>query len=148
MAYTTPPTFADGNFLTATQLNILSDDIEYLYGRSLMPNPGFYRGANLESVNGAPVTREGWSLMHLSNSFRYRLETVQGTMNYVKIRINGQTVLDDQPVVKRSHPYVWEDTVSIASLGLTVGTFYDIEVVLDGNTALDVIRVVYLGEEW
>ena len=32
MAYGTPPTFADASILTATQLNILSGDIEYLYG--------------------------------------------------------------------------------------------------------------------
>ena len=32
MAYTTPPTFNTGDILSATQLNILSDDIEYLNG--------------------------------------------------------------------------------------------------------------------
>lgn len=32
MAYTTPPTFGAGTALPASQLNILSDDIEYLYG--------------------------------------------------------------------------------------------------------------------
>lgn len=32
MAWTTPPTFAAGTVLTAAQLNILSDDLTYLYG--------------------------------------------------------------------------------------------------------------------
>ena len=32
MAYTRPPTFVNGGILGATQLNIFSDDLEYLYG--------------------------------------------------------------------------------------------------------------------
>lgn len=32
MAYTTPPTFTTGSILSAAQLNILSDNIEYLNG--------------------------------------------------------------------------------------------------------------------
>lgn len=39
MAYTTPPTFNTSDALTATQLNILSDDIEYLYGYVVAINP-------------------------------------------------------------------------------------------------------------
>jgi hypothetical protein len=35
MAYTTPPTFVADDVLEADQLNVLSDDIAYLYGQSL-----------------------------------------------------------------------------------------------------------------
>jgi hypothetical protein len=34
MPYTAPPTFVDGDDLPAADLNVLSDDIEYLYGVS------------------------------------------------------------------------------------------------------------------
>ena len=39
MAYQTPPTFVTGGILSAAQLNILSDDIEYLNGFSVSSNP-------------------------------------------------------------------------------------------------------------
>ena len=45
MPYQTPPTFADGNILTSAQLNILSDDIEYLYGLTEFVNVPFSTGA-------------------------------------------------------------------------------------------------------
>jgi hypothetical protein len=32
MSYTTPPTFVSGDILTAAELNVLGDDIVYLYG--------------------------------------------------------------------------------------------------------------------
>jgi hypothetical protein len=32
MAYTSPPTFVNGNILTASQLNLLADDVQFLAG--------------------------------------------------------------------------------------------------------------------
>ncbi len=40
MAWTTPPTFVNGAVLSAAQMNILSDDIEYLRGFVSGANPG------------------------------------------------------------------------------------------------------------
>lgn len=40
MAWTSPPTFSSGAVLTASQLNILSDDLEYLHGYVSGQNPG------------------------------------------------------------------------------------------------------------
>lgn len=39
MAYTPPPTFTDGQTASAAQLNVLRDDIQYLYGIAQAPNP-------------------------------------------------------------------------------------------------------------
>lgn len=39
MAWSNPPTFASGAILSATSLNALSDDIEYLYGFVSGANP-------------------------------------------------------------------------------------------------------------
>jgi hypothetical protein len=41
MPYTTPPTFVDGQIVSAAQLNILSDDIEFLNGVMAGPNIPF-----------------------------------------------------------------------------------------------------------
>lgn len=43
MPYTTPPTFVDDSVLSAAQLNILADDIEYLNGLSQSVNIPFAR---------------------------------------------------------------------------------------------------------
>lgn len=39
MAYTPPPTFTDGQVASAAALNVLRDDIQWLYGIAQAPNP-------------------------------------------------------------------------------------------------------------
>ena len=56
MAWTTPPTFSDGAILSASQLNILSADLEYLYALLQAPQPAsstLYANRDLNSTNNS-----------------------------------------------------------------------------------------------
>lgn len=145
MSYTPPPTFVTGAYLSSAQLNILSDDIEYLRGHQLAPVRHFYRQNNIEST-GPRTDRGGWSVMHLTNTFRYRIKVVQGTFSEIRILANGQQVFQENQ--NRSNPYTWDGTANISSLNLTEGAIYGIEVRLTGTTGTSIAEVQYLGEDW
>lgn len=147
MSYTPPPTFVTGAYLSAAQLNILSDDIEYLRGQQLTPGRNFYRQDNIETVGtGTVTTRGGWSVMHLSNTFRYRIDVVQGTFSEIRILANGQQVFQENQ--NRSNPYTWNGTADITSLNLTEGAIYGIAVRLTGTSGTCIAEVKHLGEDW
>ncbi len=141
MAWTTPPTFADGNYLTAANLNILSDDIEYLYGRALQTNPGFV----IQYVNDSDYSNDtvsGWAIKHVSNTLRYRL-VITGSVDYVYIRYNSVTV------VTKTAAGTFNETVDVTSLGLTVGDIYPLSVTIRADSGQSAgCEVQYLGEEW
>lgn len=150
MSYTSPPTFVTGAYLSAAQLNILSDDIEYLRGQQLMPMTGMFRQDNLESWNNVSTSRGGWSVMHLTNTFRYRIVLVQGTSNLLRIHANGNLVYEDTNTRTRVNntDYVWSATVSISSLPLTEGAIYGLQVTFRGPSGQNIVKVEYLGEDW
>ena len=67
MAYTVRPTFADTNILTAAQLNILSDDVEYLYGLVSgvnIPFNSIKTTINLRSNNNQWLLRHAYKYLH------------------------------------------------------------------------------------
>lgn len=141
MSWGTPPTFADGDYLTAAKLNILSDDVEYLYGRSLQVNPGFVVKYVNDSDNSND-TVSGWSILHVSNTLRYRL-LITGGVDYVYIRYNGTTVATKTTIG------TFNETVSVAALGLTVGDIYPLSVTIRADPGeLATCEVQYLGEEF
>lgn len=75
MAYTAIPTQTDGATLTATYLNTVADDIEFLYGVVQAPNPGFPAiYATLTSESPAYVT-----LVHRHDNLLYRITAVGAT---------------------------------------------------------------------
>lgn len=141
MAWATPPTFADGNYLTAANLNILSDDIEYLHGRALQVNPGFV----VKTVNDSDNSNDtvgGWSILHQSNTLRYRL-MIYGDLDYCYIRYNNVQIVNKTAIG------TYDETVNVASLGLTVGGIYPLSVTIrcvSGADKLAGCEVQYLGE--
>lgn len=118
MAWTTPPTFADGDYLTAAKLNALSNNQEHLYGMSRQVNPGFPMRVLNDSDNSTD-TVTGGAVMHLTNTFFYRLYFT-GTADFIYIRYNNVQIWN----VNNPTPGVLTGTVDIASLGLTIGAFY------------------------
>jgi len=67
MAYSAPPTFVNGNVLTAAQLNILSDDVEYLYGLVSgvnIPFNSITTTINLRSNNNQWLLRHAYQYLH------------------------------------------------------------------------------------
>lgn len=145
MGYTPPPTFVTGGWLSAAQLNILSDDVEYLRGHQLTPVRHFFRQNNIEST-GPRTDRGGWSVMHLTNTFRFRIKVVQGTFSEIRILANGQEVY--QLNEDRTAGEFWQGTADITSLNLPEGAPYGIEVRLTGTTGTNIAEVQYLGEDW
>ena len=143
MAWTTPPTFADGDYLTAANLNILSDDVEYLYARARQVNAGFVVRTVNDSDNSND-TVSGWSVLHLSNTFRYRL-SFTGNADYIYIRYNAVNIWQ----VNTPTAGIITGTVDLTSQGLTLGTIYGLSVTTrapSGETSS--VEVQYLGEEW
>lgn len=147
MAWTTPPTFADGDYLAAANLNILSDDIEHLRAQSYQVNTGF-PVHDLTPGDGSTSTASKWAVKHFSNTFRYWMVVTLGTMDAVRIKFGATTIFND--AADRSNPYTYIGTIDISSYGFTANTVYDLTVEADGEpgSANNTLRVYYLGEDW
>lgn len=72
MAYTTPPTFSDASILTASQLNTLSDDIEFLYGVVQSPQVPFRR----HSLSLQGSVQQFYRVRHRSRYLNLRIEYI------------------------------------------------------------------------
>lgn len=141
MPWTTPPTFADGNILTASQLNILSDDLEYLSGVTEAVNTPF-----TGLITSLPLTSSNnlWRIRHQHRYLHYRIYSTSGTSDYVKVYYDGEVAYDDSG--NRAGPHLWAGYADLDSVapGLVVGTYYDLWVEADGDAWT--LRVEFLGE--
>ena len=168
MAWTTPPTFTDGNVLSATQLNTLSSNCEYLYGVATGPNIPFssltVEGTSLDHDPANNV----WYFRHQFDYFHFRIEfgtqdidsgdTIQIYYNYPT---NTTEIFDsdddwvnatDTVDVGNGTGISSTDTavygyVDISGLSLTVGEWYPVHVYapLSGG-GTDYVTVAYLIE--
>lgn len=151
MAWTDPPDFADGDYLTATNLNILSDDIEYLHALAYQVNTGFFV-AEILTDSGGYDTASNWACKHFSDTFRYIVNVTAGTSDEFLIYANGNTsnvIYSDNN--NRSAAYTWSGTADISGLGLSTGDIYTIHVRVRGADAgadSCTVQVIYLGEDF
>lgn len=129
MAYTTPPTFNTGDILSAGNLNILSDDIEYLNGFVVGTSPA------MVSVN-IPV--DGDVLFIIKHTQRY-LKVKYRAQDRCRIWYNGTNVYDQSGTIG-------DQTVSIDtnSAGLTLNQFYTLKFSLESTA--DPLWVYYAYE--
>ena len=134
MAWTTPPTFVTSNAASAAQLNILSDDLEFLQGVAAGPNAPF------QSV---VFTNSGTATYHLRYRYRYLHYSYTVSVDPgddIKIKVNGTTkVSDGAPGEATVTSYV-----DLTSMGLTPGTWYPVTVewAKDANSVLTVRYLV------
>ena len=71
MAYTPPPTFTDGQTASAAALNVLRDDIQWLYGIAQAPNPAMM----IVRQEGAWFTGPAYfAIRHKHAYLRYRIQ--------------------------------------------------------------------------
>jgi hypothetical protein len=152
--FTTPPTFADGDYLTAANLNILSDDVEYLHARVHQVNTGFLL-IDFSPGSGVTEIQTVHALRHFSNTFRWRAEVTVGTIDDLVIRyVDSAGTATNLNLgvggVNPSAPYVWTGTKDITSLGFTVGDYYEIKVEVTGQTgsATNALQFYYAGEDF
>lgn len=131
MPYTTPPTFVNGQIVSAAQLNILSDDIEFLNGVMAGPNIPF---ATMfwDAYSGEHT----WYVRHRHPYLHYSFTIGTDPADSVKIYFGGVLVFND------GAPGVGAQTGSrtLSSFGTwTVGQWYPIRFEYDkqnGSTCL------------
>lgn len=141
MAYTAIPTQSDGNTLTATYLNTIADDIEFLNGIVQAPNIGF------TSVMATLTSQSPryWTFVHLHRYLHYHIIFTGSTGGDLDIAssTNGDTYsgrFSDGAPSGTIAGYL--DT---NSWGLTVGDPYYIEVSWNIGAATN-MRILYLIE--
>ena len=124
MAWTTPPTFVTSNAFSAAQLNILSDDLEFLQGVADAPNAPFQSLVVTADVDTTYHIRyEGDVYFH----YKYIISGSNG--DAVDITLNGSNIYSDGV----SSTGTYAGYVDITSLGLTAGTWYPIVFEWNGN---------------
>lgn len=120
MSWSTPPSFSDGSLLSAAQLNILSDDVEFLYGALSGVNVPF---RSLTSGSDLSKDTNIWKFRYLGRYLHYRVRLTSGQHDVFRLYYDdNEYVIDDG---SRSAPYTWASYIDLNSLGLTVGQFYN-----------------------
>lgn len=119
MAWTTPPTFADNAILSATQLNILSDDLAYLYGLLQAPSPAI---TTLYANQNLAVTNNSWIIRYRHRYIHYRATVGLGTNDALALVVNGTTYNID--ATTRAQGYIYSGYVDVNAQGLTLGNIY------------------------
>lgn len=142
MAYTAPSTFVDGNVLTASQLNILSDDVQFLFGlasRVVIPFQSIVSGAG----SGIDAI---WTVRHTHRYLLYYLSQNAATSDSLEIFYGGSSVYSDGG--NRAAPYTWAGYVDLDSTpgGLTVGTWYELSLAIVQLSGSGVTQCIYLLE--
>ena len=90
MPYTNPPTFVDGQIVSAAQLNTLSDDIEFLNGVVAGPNIPF-QSVTWDTNSGEHT----WYVRHRHRYLHYSFTISSDAADDVKIYFNGVQVFHD-----------------------------------------------------
>lgn len=129
MAWTTPPTFSDGAILSAAQLNILSEDIAWLWERAQQTNVG--REIPSISVGDGDEDEISVAIVHKFKTLEYRIAMTAGTFDDLTIQYDTTTVFTDSN--DRSTPYVYSGTVNLTGFGLTLGQVYRIRISAGGE---------------
>ena len=130
MAYTTITDWADGDILSATKLNQLLDNIEYLNGRVQTSNPARVE-LNADVGDGESKTLF-MEIVHLHNNLEFSMAVTLGTIAEVDIRYDATTLWFDHN--DRNNGFTYSGTENISADGLTIGQLYQVRIVVKGKT--------------
>jgi hypothetical protein len=114
MAWTTPPTFADGDILTASQLNILAENQNYLAGIAGSVNVGFPQ----TTLNGDVSVY--YTVVHSYNNLHIRFHEVN-TDSSLRVYY-GSTLVYTSP----QDGGTFTVNVDLSGAGLTLGQIYSV----------------------
>ena len=146
MAWVTNPTFANGAVLSASDLNKLSSNSAFLYGRIQGVNVPF---SSLRSENiSLTASNNGWAIRHEHRYLHYRLTLVSGDIDGgddLTVRYDGNSTVVESSPTELGTPQTWTGYIDTDSYGLTVGDWYTIYVTTDNN-GTSVFSVDYLLE--
>ncbi len=134
MSYPTLPTFADGDTLTAAQLNLLVDAAHYLGALGTAPNPGV-----LQQTTTGTTYQDLHYLMRYTGDY---IHVVTNAQNHGKLKVTIATnvVID---ITTLDDGYKDNVSSSLAGLGLTAGAWYD--VLVRWTTASGTNRLCWAG---
>ena len=115
MPYTAIATVADGDILTASYLNTLGANANYLGGLGGLPNVAFRQLRTSDA---------GSTFFHMRHRHRYLKAYYESTnCDYIKIYYNGSQVMNDgDPDAAQTY------SMDLNALTLTIGNWYEIEV--------------------
>ena len=123
MPYTTPPTFADDDVLSASQLNILAENIEYLYGLAQSVNIPF---AQVDT--GLNFQLERYTIRHRARYLKvfvaWSVDLAHVDQIALKVTYGGVNIYDDVQLLTDSATL----SLDLNPLTLTLATFYEITV--------------------
>lgn len=144
MAYTTPPTFADNAILTAAQLNILSDNIEFLYSLISGVNIPF----SSQTLSGSGNTRK-WVFRHAARYLHYKFRLTSGTSDELDIRLGAADTVEFTDATNRGAPYEWTGYLDLAATteDPAVGSTYSVFIEFDFASAGDFIVDYFLESD-
>lgn len=140
MSYQIPPTFADGNVLSAAQMQILSDDIEFLYSLVSGVNTPF-----VGQVMTGSGTSRAYTFRRQGRYLHYKFRMVVGTSDELDLRIDGTAEYTD--ATNRAAPYTWSGYADLQATTSApdIGEFYTAEVEFDFASGND-FRIDYMIE--
>lgn len=135
MAYTTPPTFSNGSVLTATQLNTLSGDVEYLYSVTHGMNIGF---------TGELIAADGWARPYTFRNrvryLHYKLRVTGSNVLQVDINVDGNVEFSDSTTRSAGYTYSGYIDLTLVTSPPSAKDFYTVQTWVDldgGNVTLD-----------
>ncbi|MFZ1753627.1 MAG: hypothetical protein WBO46_18995 [Caldilineaceae bacterium] len=146
MAWQAPPTFTDTT-LSAAQLNILSDDVEYLYGLSSAVNMPFLRDPAFQGGNN---TTSYWQIRHraqyLNAYIGYTVDA--GWIDHLAwtVTYGGTTLSSTDPIAYTSPGYVAFDLDALGSF--TLGNWYEITIAVRGHNAGHAVQTTFGSTEF
>lgn len=144
MAYTANPTFADGNVLSAAQLNILADNISFLYSLISGVNTPF----SSQTLSGSGDSRR-WIFRHQARYLHYKFSLPTGTSDELDIRLGAAAGIEYTDATNRSSPYEWTGYIDLDATveDPAMGDFYQVYVEFDFASAGDFIIEYFLESD-
>lgn len=132
MPYTTLPTFADGDVLTAADLNLLADNIEHLWGLVSGVNVPF-SSDSIAGSSGTLVTSRNYALRYQARYLHYKIRATSGETESLEILIDEAQEFVD--LTDRTAPYEWAGYIDLQSIGSppTLGQWLSVRVPIDWN---------------
>lgn len=142
MSYTPVPTFADGAILTAADLNILADNIEFLHSLVSGVNVPF-TSDTITGTTGTLVSSRNYAVRYVARYLHIRARITSGESESVEFLIDEVSEYSD--TVDRTALYQWDIVVDLTAIGTppTLLDWLSVRFVVDfnvgGNVVLDYI---------
>ncbi len=147
MSWSTPPTFVDGTLPTDAELNIVRNDIAYLY--ELFTANGAIAFNGISSNVDLSADNNSFTFIHVHRWLHYHVELESGEIQDFIIVYNGVDVYED--ATNRTAPYIYDGVIDLEDTGVisptpTIGEEYVAYFAIDFTAGTNEVHVQYLIE--